>query len=76
MARNYQFVGRFASRILNKLHATEIRCYRCGKPIHVGDRIHLNETQKKIYHFDCFMSMFYDPSKRRRSECLNQAVPS
>lgn len=76
MSRDYRFVGHFMARILRKLHVQNICCQRCGRQIEKGDLVHVTAHGKKIYHFECFKSMFFDPSIRRRSTCLKQVVPS
>lgn len=54
-------------RVLNSILATKykqksnidnISCSKCGKEIHLGDRIHINTNTTKLYHIECWKSLF------------------
>jgi hypothetical protein len=60
------------TRLMHRNHVEELRCFRCGGEIHVGERIHTNDAktfdnrgnlslvQKRVYHLSCFEGMFIE----------------
>jgi hypothetical protein len=43
-------------------HYSNVVCRRCGKAIKVGDKVLTNNngSGSKLYHFDCWESLFID----------------
>jgi len=63
----YVMDSRIYTKLKNRGH--DLKCYRCGKPIKIGDRVCSLQAGHKgrktrIYHIKCYEDMFYDPKLR------------
>lgn len=60
--------GQRRARLLRRNGGSELVCFRCGKVIEVGSRIHTNARSYsgvfphpvRVYHAKCFDQMFID----------------
>jgi hypothetical protein len=60
------------NRLCKRNHVKQLLCFKCGREIHVGDRVHTNsgnrsyslrtyyEKKIRVYHLVCFEQMFIE----------------
>jgi hypothetical protein len=64
------------NRLCKRNHVKKLLCFRCGREIKVGDRVHTNSGQVRnkfmgcvveanekplrVYHLECFEQMFIE----------------
>jgi hypothetical protein len=61
------------TRLLHRNHVEELRCFRCGGEIQLGERIHTNSknyygsywrdpglNKVRVYHLSCYEGLFLE----------------
>jgi hypothetical protein len=60
------------NRLLKRNNVKELRCFRCGEKIEIGDSIHTNSGQVRCQSFGGYTNASNKPLRLYHAECFEQ----